>query len=72
VISDDELLAATTRDLRVIYAYVIRQPLPESYRLNVKKGWRYIRASPQGFRRQHKWTRSNLGSELTDTKLQPA
>ena len=30
VLSDDELLAAITRDLRAIYSDVIRQPLPEA------------------------------------------
>ena len=29
VLSDDELLAAITRDLRAIYSDVIRQPLPD-------------------------------------------
>ena len=30
LLSDDELLAAITRDLRAIYSDVIRQPLPEA------------------------------------------
>ncbi len=29
MLSDDELLAAITRDLRAIYADVIRKPLPD-------------------------------------------
>ena len=36
-LSDDELLSAITRDLRTIYADIIRQPLPESLAAVLKR-----------------------------------
>jgi hypothetical protein len=46
VLSDDELLAAITRDLRSIYSEIIKQPIPEKLagvlkRLSFGRTYRY-------------------------------